>query len=157
MHRPQYYVSGGYPKAPQHLPQNHQLSHSPVEKAFKPTTTSTSTPTSQSTSGEAPLDLTKANAPAADGFSAAESGGRKRSRKGKAYKLDALCLRLQEKIEPDEEDLDEMIEAEMSPPVSNRRPESAESSFSKQEANVRPISHESSSSHHKLVSQETFG
>lgn len=46
---------------------------------------------------ETPLDLTKANG-VEETETNKQNSNRKRSRKGKAFKLDALCLRLQEKM-----------------------------------------------------------
>lgn len=98
-----------------------------------------------SLSGEAPLDLTKSQAPT-DSF-AAETGGRKRSRKGKAYKLDELCLRLQEKMDPEEEEEEMTAEArerKTSQPLPILRSESADSSNTD---NTRPVSREPASNH----------
>lgn len=80
-------------------------------------------------SGDAPLDLTKSMITVEN--SSAEAGGRKRSRKGKAYKLDALCLRLQEKMDPDDEEESEKVQEVMgdddSIPSGNDRAPSTES------------------------------
>lgn len=72
-----------------------------------PQTSSNSSNTSEL--AESPLDLTKSNLPGSQpsDLPVNESttiNGRKRSRKGRAFKLDALCLRLQEKLGNNEEE-----------------------------------------------------
>lgn len=96
------HFTGGYAKPHQQslTPKMEPLSSINGVATNNPRSTSSRSSGASSAPAEVPLDLTKSNQ------TDDQQSNRKRSRKGKAFKLDALCLRLQEKMNSENGELE---------------------------------------------------